>query len=87
MSGFEHYERELRELDHEIRHYAAVCGVDLANRHEIDACLRLHHASWVEDKARLTLQGLLVLRIKLETEMTTLGFSPPPLVPVAAHED
>lgn len=86
MSGFEHYERELRELDHEIRHYAAVCGIDLANRQEIDACLRQHHASWAEDKARLTLQGLLVLRIKLETEMVTLGFSPPPLVPAAEHQ-
>ena len=86
MSGFEHYERELRELDHEIRHYAAVCGVDLAKRHEIDACLRLHHPSWASDKARVTLQGLLVLRIKLETEMVALGFSPPPLVPVGEHE-
>jgi hypothetical protein len=82
MSGFEHYERELRELDHEIRHYAAVCGVDLAKRHEIDACLRLHHPSWATDKARQTLQGLLVLRIKLEAEMVALGFSPPPLLPV-----
>jgi hypothetical protein len=86
MSGFEHYERELRELDHEIRHYAAVCRVDLAKRHEIDACLGLHHESWVEDKARQTLQGLLVLRIKLETEMVGLGFSPPPLVAAAPHD-
>jgi hypothetical protein len=86
MSGFEHYERELRELDHEILHYAAVCRVDLANRQEIDACLRLHHASWAEDKARQTLQGLLVLRIKLETEMVALGFSPPPLVAAAPHD-
>jgi hypothetical protein len=86
MSGFEHYERELSELDHEIRRYAAICGVDLANRHEIDACLRLHHPSWAEDKARLSLQGLLVLRIKLETEMLALGFSPPPLVPAAETE-
>jgi hypothetical protein len=81
MSGFEHYERELRDLDHEIHHYAAVCGVDLANRQEIDACLRLHHESWADDKARQSLQGLLVLRIKLEAEMITLGFSPPPLIP------
>ncbi|PKO87696.1 MAG: hypothetical protein CVU18_09795 [Betaproteobacteria bacterium HGW-Betaproteobacteria-12] len=85
MSGFEHYERELRELDHEIHHYAAVCRIDLANRHEIDACLHLHHASWAEDKARQSLQGLLVLRIKLEAEMIALGFSPPPLVPPASH--
>lgn len=86
MSGFEHYEREMRELDHEIRRYAAICGVNLANRHEIDACLRLHHPSWAEDKARLSLQGLLMLRIKLETEMLEQGFSPPSLVSTPEHE-
>lgn len=80
MSGFEHYDRELKDLDNEIHRYAAVCGVNLANRHEIDACLRNHHDSWAEDKARESLQGLLILRIKLETEMVELGFSPPPLV-------
>jgi toxin FitB len=31
MEESEHYERELANLDHEIRHYAAVCGGDLAN--------------------------------------------------------
>lgn len=81
MSGFEHYGRELRDLDHEIHHYAAVCGVDLGNRHEIDACLRNHHSSWAEDKARQSLQGLLILRLKLEAEMLALGFVPPPLQP------
>lgn len=80
MSGFEHYDRELKDLDNEIHRYAAVCGVNLANRHEIEACLRNHHDSWAEDKARESLQGLLILRIKLETEMISLGFSPPPLV-------
>ncbi len=84
MSGFEHYDRELRDLDHEIHHYAAVCGVDLANRGAVDACLRQHHATWASDKARESLQGLLILRIKLESEMVALGFSPPPLVPPPA---
>ncbi|MBP5985736.1 MAG: hypothetical protein KA538_00960 [Azonexus sp.] len=83
MSGFEHYDRELAELDKEIRHYAAVCGIDLAKRHEVDACLRQHHDGWANDKARESLQGLLILRIKLEAEMLELGFSPPPLVPPA----
>jgi hypothetical protein len=87
MSGFEHYEREMRELDHEIRHYAAICGVDLANRGQIDACLRIHHQSWADDKARLSLRGLLVLRLKLEAEMLELGFTPPPLVPPLDHAD
>ena len=81
MSGFEHYERELSDLDHEIRRYALICGVDLTRRNEIDACLRDHHDSWAEDKARESLQGLLVLRIKVEAEMLELGFSPPPLLP------
>lgn len=81
MSGFEHYDRELKDLDNEIHRYAAICGVNLANRYEIEACLRDHHDAWQDDKARQSLQGLLVLRIKLETEMVELGFSPPPLVP------
>ena len=84
MSGFEHYDRELRDLDKEIHRYAAICGVNLANRHEIDACLNQHHDTWAEDKARESLQGLLILRIKLEAEMLELGFSPPPLVPLEA---
>lgn len=83
MSGFEHYERELADLDHEIHHYAAICGIDLANRYEIDACLRDHHDTWASDKARSSLQGLLVLRIKLETEMIEQGFLPTPLIPPA----
>lgn len=81
MSGFEHYEQEIADLDHEIHKYAMICGVNLANRHEIDACLRDHHASWADDKARESLQGLLVLRIKVETEMIEQGMKPPPLVP------
>jgi hypothetical protein len=40
----------------------------------------VHHGSWAEDKARENLHGLLMLRIKVETEMLELGFSPPPLI-------
>ncbi|RIX44086.1 MAG: hypothetical protein D3M94_15385 [Rhodocyclales bacterium GT-UBC] len=87
MSGFEHYERELAELDHEIRRYAAICGVNLANRYEIDACVSAHHDSWQDDKARESLKGLLILRIKLEAEMIELGFSPPSLIPPAPVVD
>jgi hypothetical protein len=57
-----------------------VCGVDLANRGEIEACLHVHHDTWAADKARETLHGLLILRLKLEAEMIELGFSPRPLV-------
>lgn len=87
MSGFEHYGQELADLDHEIRRYAAICGVDLAKRHEIDACLQDEHADWAEDKARQSLKGLLILRIKLEAEMLELGFTPAPLIPPAPVEE
>lgn len=87
MSGFEHYDQEIADLDREIRHYAAVCGIDLANRYEIDACLGNHHDSLAADKAQENLRGLLILRIKVETEMIELGFSPPPLIPLALRED
>lgn len=80
MSGFEHYERELAELDREIHHYAAICGIDLASRHEIERCLQEHHDGWAADKARQSLRGLLVLRIKLEVEMLEQGFPAPPLI-------
>ena len=81
MSGFEHYERELRDLDHEIHRYAAICGIHLANRHEIEACLSEHHDNWADDKARESLKGLLILRIKLEAEMISAGLTVPPLSP------
>ncbi|MDP2880736.1 MAG: hypothetical protein Q8N89_04030 [Azonexus sp.] len=87
MSGFEHYERELRDLDSEIHRYAAVCRVNLANRHEIDACLRNHHDSWADDKARESLQGLLILRIKVETDMIAAGRSVPPLVSALTEQN
>ncbi len=86
MSVFEHYDRELADIDREIHRYAAVCGVNLENRHEIDACLRNHHESWAEDKARESLRGLLILRIKLEAEMVDVGLSPRALVAPSASE-
>ena len=76
MSGFEHYGKELAELDREIVHYAAVCGVDLADHAAIKTCLELAHETWAEDKARQTLRGLLMLRMKLETEMLERGMAP-----------
>lgn len=82
MSGFENYRQELKDLDHEIHRYAAICGVDLTLRHELDACLQAHHERWPDDKARASLQGLLILRIKLEAEMLEQGMSPTPLLPL-----
>jgi hypothetical protein len=49
--------------------------------------LRNHHDSWADDKARESLQGLLILRIKLEAEMIEAGLAPPPLLPVLSEQD
>jgi hypothetical protein len=76
VSGFENYRSELAELDHEIIQYAASCGVDLADHAAIHACINVPHDTWAEDKARETLRGLLILRLKVETEMIELGMSP-----------
>ena len=76
MSGLEHYGEELAALDREIIHYAAVCGVDLADHAAIHACINAPHETWAQDKARETLRGLLLLRIKVETEMLEQGMSP-----------
>lgn len=79
MSGFENYEQELAELDHEILHYAALCGVNIADHAAIRACIAQPHEDWAHDKARETLRGLLILRVKIEEEMLALGQKPPEL--------
>ncbi len=79
MSGYDnHYER-LAALDREILHYAALCGVDVADHAAIHHCLAQHHDGWPADKPRETLQGLLLLRLKVEAEMLRLGMPPPAL--------
>lgn len=79
MSGFEHYDRELADLDSEIHRYAVASGVDLSNRYELEQCMHEHHGGGADDTARESLRGLLILRLKLETEMLELGFRPKPL--------
>jgi hypothetical protein len=79
MSGFENYRNELAEIDREIVHYAALCGVDLSDRAAIKACIAQPHDDWAHDKARETLRGLLILRVKIEEEMLGLGQQPPEL--------
>jgi hypothetical protein len=86
MSGFEHYDTELTGLDHEIRHWAAVCGVDLADRNAVKVCLETPHETWSADKARQSLRGLLFLRMKLETEMLESGLVAPPLTGLSPFE-
>ena len=77
MSGLEHYPRELVDVDHEIHHYAAVCGIDLTDRGALLACLAEHHDKWADDRSRETLRGLLLLRIRIETEMLEQGVHAP----------
>lgn len=84
MSGFEHYREELRRLDHELQHYAAICGVALGDRPQLLRCLAEPHDGWAADKARQSLRGLLQLRLKIEAEMIELGQTPPPLQDSAA---
>lgn len=79
MSGFENYEQELSGLDHEILHYATLCGVDITDHAAIRACIDKPHEDWPHDKARETLRGLLILRIKVEEEMLSIGQTPPEL--------
>ena len=79
MSGLEHYPEELHKLDQEIHRYAAICGVDLAQAHQVAACLNDHHDGWAADKARESLRGLLLLRQRVETTMMSEGLRPPPL--------
>ncbi|MBI2307124.1 MAG: hypothetical protein HYU78_07445 [Rhodocyclales bacterium] len=79
MTGFENYHEELAALDHEIMHYAQLCGVEVSDHAAIHYCLTQHHDTWAADKPRETLQGLLMLRLKVEEEMLRLGMQPPQL--------
>lgn len=73
MSGFEHYPKELADLDAQIRHYAAVCGIDPLQYGALESVFHDHHASG----HRETLRALLILRLKVETEMLQDGLIPP----------
>jgi hypothetical protein len=79
MSGYDNHHEKLAALDREILHYAALCGVDVADHAAIHHCLAQHHTGWPADKPRETLQGLLLLRLKVEAEMLRLGMRPPEL--------
>ncbi len=72
MSLFEHYPQELREIEAQIRHYAAICGVDLEDVPELDRIIHDHAASG----ARETLRALLILRLKVQTGMMDAGMTP-----------
>lgn len=80
MSGFEDYQEEFTKLDAEIAHYVAICALPIeapASRSDIEALLRQSTAA--NGQAQQTLQALLILRIRLETETIELGHEPPEL--------
>ena len=82
MSGFEDYQHELAGIDAQIAHYAAICGLSIdkpATRNDIEALLQALPAQHGPGNAHQTLQALLILRIRLETEMAELGYDPPEL--------
>ncbi|MRD72120.1 hypothetical protein HCX48_08330 [Rhodocyclus tenuis] len=73
MSALEHYDDELARLDREMSYYAAICGVDLSDHEAVEECLRHPQDNWPEDKARESLRGLILLRVKIEGEMLDDG--------------
>ena len=87
MSGFEHYSRELAEVDREIRNLAIASGIDLRDRVAVRACLDGHAEGVAANHARETLYGLLQLRLRIETEMLELGITPPEIVPHTQSRD
>lgn len=78
MSDFENYRDEIARIDREIRHHAAVCGVDADDHAAIERATTEHRQDGAPDRARENLRGLLILRMMVETEMTELGLAVPP---------
>lgn len=77
MSGFENYREEIARIDREIRHQAAVCGVDPADRVAMELATIEHRQATSRDSAWENLRGLLILRLMVETEMIELGYVEP----------
>lgn len=82
MSGFEDYQQEIVDLDKQIAHYVAICDLRFEkplNRDDIEELLHRLPAGNGLERASQALQALLILRIRLETEMIEQGFEPPEL--------
>ena len=71
MSELPDYGRDLIEINRVIRNLAPRCGVDLGDFSKISALLDETHlpCKTVEDKARVTLRGLMFLRWKVLQEL------------------
>lgn len=83
MSGFENYREEIARIDREIRHHAAVCGVDPGDRQAMALAAIERRQALSPDVAWENLRGLLILRLMVETEMIELGYAAPPIVGTA----
>lgn len=71
MSELPDYGRDLADIGRVIRQLAPTCGVDLGNINNINALLDDTHivGRTSQDKARITLRGLMFLRYKLWSEL------------------
>ena len=76
MSGFEHYTQELQRIDREIIHWASVSGINPNDPLQLNALRTSQHATGQPNSTAETLRGLLMLRLKLETEMIEVGLTP-----------
>lgn len=83
MSGFENYREEIARIDREIRHHAAVCGVDPNDRLAMELATIEHRQALSPDVAWENLRGLLILRLMVETEMVEFGYAAPPIAGTA----
>lgn len=72
MSLMANYPHELRELERQIRNYAAICGVEAENARELDEVIHDRNATGTRE----TLRALLILRLKVEAGMMDVGFTP-----------
>ena len=79
MSGLEHHQEEIARIDREIYFHASICGIDPSNRLAIEQAEIEHRPPADHDPAWENLRGLLMLRLRVETEMTELGLAVPPL--------
>jgi hypothetical protein len=71
MSELPDYGRDLMEINRAIRRLAPTCGVDLNSFTNISALLDDTNlpVRTVQDKARVTLRGLMFLRLKVWQEL------------------
>lgn len=79
MSGLEHHQQEIARIDREIYFHASICGVDPSDPLALEQAAIQHRQPANPDPAWENLRGLLMLRLRVETEMTELGLAVPPL--------